>query len=94
MAAVQLDQHPGLGHSLAAETVLRGAPATETADASLGENAAHGGPAQVDALAFPEQFGEVSVIGALVALGGQLHHRGGCDGRDGVVGTAAAVEQQ
>ena len=61
------------------------------ADASLGENAPHRGPAEVDAFPFLEQFGEVSVVGALVTLGGQLHHRGSLGERDSVVGTAASV---
>ena len=91
MAAVQLDQHPRLGHPLAAETVLRRAPTAGTADARFGENAPHRGPAQVDALAFAEQFGEVGVVGAFVAAGGQFHHGGSLGRRDGIVGTAAAV---
>ena len=52
MAAVQLHQHPSLGHSLAAETVLRRTPAAGTADAHHvrpGQNAPHRGPAEVDA---------------------------------------------
>ena len=40
---------------------------------------------------FPEQLGEVGVVGSLVALGGQLHHGGSLGGRGGVAGTAAAV---
>ena len=60
-------------------------------DAGLGENAAHRGPAQVDALALPEQLGEVGVVGALVAVGGQFHHGCSLAGRGGVVGTAATV---
>ena len=91
MAAVQLQQHPRLGHPLAAKTVLRRAPTPRTADAGLGENAAHRGPAQVDALALPEQHGEVGVVGALVAVGGQFHHGCSLGGRDSVVGTAATV---
>ena len=91
MAAVQLHQHARLGHPLAAETVLRRAPTPRTADARLGENAPHRGPAQVDALPLAEQLGEVGVVGALVALGGQFHHGGSLGGRDGVVGTAAPI---
>ena len=91
MAAVQLDQHPRLGHPLAAGTVLRRAPATWTADACPGENSPHRGPAEVDALPLAQQLGEVGVVGALVALGGQFYHRGSLRWRDGVVGTAAAV---
>ena len=91
MAAVQLQQHPRLGHPLATKTVLRRAPTPRTADARLGENAAHRGPAQVDAFAFAEQFGEVGVVGAFVAAGGQFHHGGSLGGRDSIVGTAATV---
>ena len=89
--AVQLYQQPSLGHPLAAKTVLGRAPAAGTADASLGENAPHGGPAQVDPFPFPQQLGEVSVVGALVALSGQFHHHGSLRGWDSVVGSTAAV---
>ena len=91
IAAVQLHQHPSLGHTLTAEPALWRAPTAGTADACLVQNAAHRGPAEVDALPFPEQFGEVSMVGALVALGGQLHHGGSLGGQSGVVGTAAPV---
>ena len=91
MAAVQLHQHPRLGHPLTAEPVLRRAPAAGTADARFGENTPHRGPAQVDALPFLEQFGEVGVVGALVALRRQLYHYGSLAGRGGVVRTATAV---
>ena len=49
------------------------------------------GRLKVDALPFPEQFGEVGVIGPLVAVSGQFHHGGSLGGRDCVVGTPAAV---
>ena len=75
MAAVQLDQHSSLGHPLATEPVLRRAPAAGTADAGLGENAPYRGPAQVDALSFTEQLGEMGVVGTLLALRRQLHYR-------------------
>ena len=71
--------------------MLRGVPAARASDARFGENAPHRGPAQVDALAFAEQLGEVGVVGAFVAAGGQFHHGGSLGGRDGVVGTAATV---
>ena len=80
MAAVHLDQHPSLGHPLAAGT----------ADARSGENAPHREPAHVGPLPFPEQFGETCVVGALVASDGQFHHGDGFGGRDGIVGMAAA----
>ena len=41
---------------------------------ALTQYAAHGGTAQVDALPLQQQFGEMSVVGAGVAIGGQLHH--------------------
>ena len=71
MAAVQLHQHPGLGHPLAAETVLRRAPAVGSADARLAQNAPHRGPAEVDALPLAQELGDVGMVGALIALGGQ-----------------------
>ena len=40
-----------------------------------GQNAPHGGPAEVDALPVPEQLGEVGVVGASVGGAGQLDHR-------------------
>ena len=51
----------------------------------------HRGPAQVDALPLTEQFGEVGVVGALVAAGGQFHHGVRLGRRDSIVGTAATV---
>ena len=77
MAAVQLHQHPRLGHPLAAETVLRRVPTAGTANARLGPNAPHRGSAEVDALPLTQQLGEVGVVGALVALRRQFHD-GGC----------------
>ena len=74
VATVQLHQHASLGHPLTTETVLRRAPAAGTADARLGQNAAHRGPAQVDAFPLLQQFGEMGVVGALVTLCSQLHH--------------------
>ena len=91
MTSVQLHQHPGLGHPLAAKPVLRRAPATGTADARPGENAPHRGPAQVDAFPLTEQLGEVGVVGAFVTLRRQLQHGRSLARRSGVVGTATAV---
>ena len=56
-----------------------------------GQNAPHRGSAEVDALPLAQQLGEVGMVGALIALGGQLNHGGSLSGREGVVGTAAAV---
>ena len=49
------------------------------------------GAAQVDALALPQQFGEMSVVGAGIAIAGQLHHGSGGRLRDGVMGPASSV---
>ena len=38
-----------------------------------------------------QQLGEVGMVGALIALGGQLNHGGSLRGRYGVVGTGAAA---
>ena len=91
LTAVDLHQHPLLGHATAPEPVLLEAAAAWTADAGLDQNPAHRGAAQVDALPFPQQLGEVAVVGAGVAVAGQLHH--GSSGRlgDGVVGLSASV---
>ena len=91
VAAVDLHQHPLLGHAPAPEPVLLGAAAARTADACLDQNAAHRGTAQVDALAFPQQFGEMSMVGARVAVAGQLHHGSRGRLRDGVVGPTPPV---
>ena len=91
LTAVDLHQHTLLGHAPAPEAVLRGAATAGAADAGLDQNAANGGAAQVDALAFPQQLGEVAVVCTGVAVDGQLHH--GSSGRlgDGVVGSASPV---
>ena len=91
MAAVQLHQHPSLRHPLTAETVLWRAPAAGTANARVGQNAPHRGPAEVDAFPLAQQLGEVGVVGALVALDGQFHYGSSLGRRSGLVGTAAAV---
>ena len=72
MAAVDLHQHALLGHAPVPEPVLLGAAAARTAQTGLGQDAAHRGTAQVDALAFPQQFGQVSVVCSRVAVTGQL----------------------
>ena len=91
LTAVDLHQHPLLGHATAPEPVLLGAAAARTSDAHLGQDAAHCGTAQVDTLAFPQQFGEMSVVGSGVAVAGQLHHGSRSDLRDSIVGPAALV---
>ena len=91
VAAVDLHQQALPGHAPAPETVLLGAAAARTADAGLDQNAAHRGTAQVDALALPQQLGEVAVVCPGVAVAGQLHHGSGSDLRDGVVRSSAPV---
>ena len=49
------------------------------------------GRPEVDAFQLAQQLGEVGVVGALIALGGQFYHRGSLRWRYGVVGTAATV---
>ena len=91
MAAVDLHQHTLLGHAPAPEAVLLGAAAARTADACLDQNSAQRGTAQIDALAFPQQLSEMSVVGARIAVAGQLHHGSRSDLRDSIVGPAAPV---
>ena len=47
--------------------------------------------AQIDALAFPQQLSEMSMVGARIAVAGQLHHGSRSDLRDSIVGPAAPV---
>ena len=68
VAVVDLHQHALLGHAPAPEPVLLGAAAARTADAGLGQYASHRGTAQVDALTFPQQLSEVSVVCPRVPL--------------------------
>ena len=91
LAAVDLHQHALLGHTTTPEAVLLGASASWAADAGLDQDAAHRGTAQVDALAFPQQLGEVAVVCPGVAVAGQLHHGGSGRLGDGVVGPSAPV---
>ena len=91
LAAVDLHQHALLWHAPAPETVLLGAAAARTADAGLGQDAAHRGAAQVDALALPQQLGEMSMVGARIAVAGQLHHGSRSDLRESIVGPTAPV---
>ena len=91
VAAVDLHQHALLGHAPAPEAVLLGAAAARTADACLDQNSAQRGTAQIDALAFPQQLGEMSMVGARIAVAGQLHHGSRSGFGDGIVGPAAPV---
>ncbi len=91
VAAVDLHQHALLGHAPAPEPVLLGSAAARTADAGLDQNPAHRRMAQVDALALPQQLGEVAVVCPGVAVAGQLHHGSHSDLRDGVVRSSAPI---
>ena len=90
-AAVHLNKHPLLGHALPAEPVLLRPAAAGTAQAGLHQDAAHRGTAQVDPLPFLQQFGEVAVVGAGVAVAGQFHHSCRCLFGHGVVGPPSPV---
>ena len=70
VAAVHLNEHPRLGHALTPEPVLLGAAASRAADASLDQDPAHRGTAQVDPLPLLQQLGEVAVVGAGIAVAG------------------------
>lgn len=63
-AAVDLNEHPFPGHELPVEPVLLRAVAPRAADASLCQDAAHLGPAQVDSLPLPQQLGELDSVSA------------------------------
>ena len=89
--AVDLHQHPFLGHSLSPYPVLGWTPFARAGDACLGQDAPHGRPAEVDALSVPEQLGEVGVVGASVGRAGQLDHRSCLSVGNSVAGSAASV---
>ena len=91
VAAVDLHRHVLLGHAPAPEPVLPGVAAASTADACLDQNSAQRGTAQVDALAFPQQLSEMSMVGARIAVAGQLHYGSHSDLRDSIVGPVAPV---
>ena len=90
-AAVHLNKHPLLGHALAPEPVLLRPAAAGAAQAGLHQDAAHRGPAQVDPFSFPQQFGQVAVVGARIAVAGQFHHSCRCLFGHGVVGPPSPV---
>ena len=68
-----------------------GPAASGTRDVGLRENAPQCGAAEGDAFLLLEQLGEVGVVGARVALGGEAHDGDRDRLRGGVVGAAAAV---
>ena len=91
MAAVELEQHPRARHALAPDAVLWRAAPPRAGHAGPRQDAPHRGAAEGEALVLLEQLGEVGVVGARVARGGEARH-GSRDGLgDGVVGAAAAV---
>ena len=57
--AVDLHQHPSLGHPLPPHPVLGRTPVAGAGNARPGQNTPHGGPAQVDAFPVPEQLGGI-----------------------------------
>ena len=91
LAAVDLYQHSLLGHTPAPETVLRRAATVGTADAGFDQDESHRGTAQVDALAFPQQFGEVGVVCPRIAVAGQPYYRSRSSVMDGIAGPTASV---
>ena len=91
LTAVDLYQHPLLGHTPASEAVLRRAAAAGTADAGFDQDAPHRGTAQVDALALPQQFGEVGVVCPRIAVAGQPYYRSRSSVMDGIAGPTASV---
>ena len=89
--AVDLHQHPTLGHPLSSYAVFGRTPVARAGNARTGQDAPHGGPAQVDALPISEQLGQVRVVGSGVGGAGQLHHRVRLVVRHGVAWSAAPV---
>ena len=91
VAAVELEQHPRARHALAPHAVLWRAAPPRAGHAGPRQDAPHRGAAEGEALVLLEQLGEVGVVGARVARGGEARH-GSRDGLgDGVVGAPAAV---
>lgn len=71
VTTVHLDEQSGLGHALAPATMLGRAPGAGTPDARFAQQPLHGGTGQDETLVFPEEFGEVMIVGAGVAGAGQ-----------------------
>ena len=91
MAAVELEQHPRLWHALAPDAVLWWTAPPRAGHAGPRQDAPHRGAAEGEALVLLEQLGEVGVVGARVARGGEARH-GSRDGLgDGVVRAPAAI---
>ena len=70
IAAVQLEQHTRSGYPLATDPVLGWAAPARTAQSGVQQNTSQGGPADVDAFPFREQFAQMGVVGSLVSSAG------------------------
>lgn len=71
LAAVHLDQEPGLRHALPAAAMARRPAGPGTPDPGGAQQPLHGLAGEAQALALPEELGEVVVIHAGVASTGQ-----------------------
>ena len=91
VAAVDLHQHSLLGHPPPAHPVLLGPAAARAADTGLDQDATHSGAAQIYALPFAKQLGQVRVVGSRVLGAGQLDHCGSLGIQEGVVRPASPV---
>ncbi|MYA01797.1 MAG: hypothetical protein F4Y35_08420 [Chloroflexi bacterium] len=77
MAAVDLQHHPFARHPRPPHAVLgRPSPARD-GHAGHSQDAAHRKAAQGEPLVLPEQFAEIGVVGARVAIAGEADHYGG-----------------
>ena len=74
VAAVNLDQHPRLGHTLPADPVFGWSTPAGVGQACSGKDAAHRLTAEVNALTLSQQIREVSVVCAGVMRPGQIHN--------------------
>ena len=91
MAAVDLEQHPRPWHALAPHAVLWRAAPPRAGHAGPRQDAPHRGAAEGEAFVLLKQLGEVGVVGARVARGGEAHDGSRHHLGDGVMGAAAAV---
>ncbi len=71
VAAVHLDEEPGLGHALAPAAMLGRSPGAGTPDARFSQHALHSGTGQDETLVLPEELGEVMIVRASVTRAGQ-----------------------
>ena len=91
MAAVHLDQHSLPGHPLPTDPVFGRSAGPGTAQPSVQQDPSQGGPADVDALPFRQQFREVGVVDASVPRTSQVRHVGDWRLGRGVDRSATAV---